>query len=73
MVRAEGREDAPLRIEVHAGGVYCEVGRGGVPARGDEGRRIEVEERRSKFVRDSVCEGLPEVRGPQFINFNLNY
>ena len=28
---------------------YCKVGRSGVPARGEAGRRIEVE-----FVRDSV-------------------
>ena len=41
-----------------------------------EGTRVgelRLRKRRSKFVRDSVCEGLPEVRGPQFINFNLNY
>ena len=36
------------------GGNHSEVGNDRVPARGDAGRRIEVEERSLKFVRDSV-------------------
>ena len=36
------------------GGNHSEVGNDDVPARGDAGRRIEVEERSLKFVRDSV-------------------
>ena len=50
----EGHEGAPLRIQGYVGEGYLEVGRGEVPARGDAGRRIEVEEKEVEFVRDSV-------------------
>ena len=45
VVGNEGREGAPLRIHNYVGGCYCEVGRGGVPEKGDAGRRMEVDEK----------------------------
>ena len=45
VVGAEGREDAPFQIQGYVGRCYCEVGRGGVPARADAGSGIEVQEK----------------------------
>ena len=47
--------NSPLQIQGYLGGGYWEVGRGGVPARGDAGRRIEVEEKEVR-VREGFCD-----------------
>ena len=40
VVGAGGRQGAPLRIQGYVKGGYYEVGRGGIPAREDVGRRV---------------------------------
>ena len=52
-LECEGCEGTPLGVQGYVGGGYCEVGRDGVLARADAGRRIEVE---VKVV--EVCEGF---------------
>ena len=53
VVGTEGRKGLPLRIQGYVGSGYYDVGSGGVPTRGDAGKKLHVKENEV-----GVCEGF---------------